>query len=647
LKTLYTNTVAESIQYDEVGGATSKPFIVTQYYDEPNDEWKDFEDTVSRQITLSNQNKRYGSWSFVPPSKTMSLELNNFDSAYSTGSGNPKASILKKNLLVRCYSGYELNATGHNSYTDNFSTDAKTYHVWLTGGVLYSSIASANGTISKYADFNTYDRFDYDNRTYSALGYYHKHYNLPNTAYDSFDKISVDASSNKFSVRWKIDGLGWSPYQSCNTGANDFNINSGYARSLDYMIRFEDTVWSTASRITGVKIHSQRKGYLFERGTFVCDEPEYGDMVKVNGRDYLKKALETEINLPVITNKLIGTVAQYIFDRCGVPYDVSLWDLTSSAMTINSTFAEELDNISGWKALDYTMDALNSGDDNWRLLTESDGKVSLKKVAVPDSFSDFTIDYFSNIESISKSFDYDKQLQRITVCNKDVVVGEEELLKSVAIVSPSYPLTITWGTVAMYVRYEGVANPQTFETARTHKSLTFNGIGATFVLDIYGCPIKNGVADEIWAERGNYNNTIKKDGQTYKTVNPMFDQDKCDALAEYMTDQWEDPAKKITLSMRSNPYMELNDSALVFDRYTYTDDIFVINEISESWNDPELKDSLTLADSGNNFGDVIYDKNGLTEGSSDLDYDKGVYWDMDLKIGGSDTTIYSKPLRSK
>ena len=102
MKSDYGSTVQEQILYDVLNNATSKPIIKTQYYDEAGSTWSDFEDMESRNIKFSTENDRYLSYSFVPPSEEIKFTLNNFGQVYSTGSGDAKASILKKNLLRKC-----------------------------------------------------------------------------------------------------------------------------------------------------------------------------------------------------------------------------------------------------------------------------------------------------------------------------------------------------------------------------------------------------------------------------------------------------------------------------------------------------------------------------------------------------------------
>jgi hypothetical protein len=635
---MFGNTISETIQYDEVGGATSKPVVRTEYYDEASASWKELEDVESRTIEISNENKRYGSYSFLPPSKTVELMLNNFGQVYSTGSGDMKASILKNNMLIRCWSGYELAASGRNSYTDDFTTGVKFIHAVKSGSAVVPSI-SVTGTVSKYSDIVTMDAVEYGSRKYDAAGYYYKHHALPNTAYDSIEKLQITAATNKCDVRFRVGKLGWSPIYPMATGANEININSaGGVRTFEYMVRFRNTNWGTADRISNVKIHTRRKAYLFNRGTFVADEPEYAEKVKIRGRDYLKKALETEINLPAMTAVNIGTAVSYVLDRCGIPYSGSSWDSSSASITVNGTLAESLNNISGWKALGHMMDALNAGDDDWRIRWDDDGELMLKKIPT-DVEADWTAHYFLNIEDVQKNFSSDKQLQRVTVMNKDVVVEPETLLKTLsgtssAALSATYPPSV-------YVRYTDPNSVLLTESARSNTGVHFTATpGMPFTVRVYGCRPKNAITVEKWAERGHARNIIRNDGQTHKIINPVVSQDQALALAGYIIGQYGEPAKAVSLSLRSNPYLELNDNVLVFDRFTNTDDIFILNSIKETWNDPGLVDSLELKDRGFDLGAFTWDRHGWDTGANDIKWDTGFVFDQDLDIGGSDPTEY-------
>jgi hypothetical protein len=258
-----------------------------------------------------------------------------------------------------------------------------------------------------------------------------------------------------------------------------------------------------------------------------------------------------------------------------------------------------------------------------------------------DVEADWNIHYFYNIEEIQKDFASDKQLQRVTVMNKDILVNPEVLLKTKTGTTSSTSLHATYGTTALYVRYEDPNNILLSETARTNTGISFSvNSGAAYTLKFYGCKHKNPITYERWAEKGNCANIKKNDGQTYKLINPVLSASQASALAGYMMAQYGEPAKAITLSMKSNPYLELNDNVLVYDLYTYTDDIYIINSIKESWNDPSLVDSLELKDRGLNLGSFIWDRNGWDEGLNDLNWDTGLVFDQDIRIGLSDTASY-------
>jgi hypothetical protein len=506
MKTAFGNTISDRIQFDEVGGAVSNPKIKTEWYNEDNPNFTtgtfiEFDNDVEgRTLNLSNENKKYQSYSFMPPVKTMNLELNNFNQVYSTGSGDTKSTILKKNLIIRCQSGYELT----------------------------------NGT-----------------------------------------------------------------------------------------------------------------AYYFKRGTFVIDEPEFQDVkVSVQGRDYLKKALETEINMPDLTSSVnVATAITYVLDRCNIPYDTSNWNLTNTVVSMDATLAEQIENKSGWKILDFLMDSINAGDDDWRLKTEEDGGLSLK-ILPTDKEADWSAHYFYNIESVQKGFDSDRQLQRITTMNKSILVKQEELLKQYNATASSPSLHLTYGSAALYVRYTNSTGTINSETARANTSIDFSvNSGDAYNVRVYGCKPKNAIANEIWSELGNSDNILKNNGSTYKRVNPFMSQSMADAFCSYMIGINADPRKKITLTMVSNPYLELNDKVVVFDLYTYTDDIYNLVSITENWNNPALKDTLVLKDANINIDNFIWDRNGIHPGLNDLKYDTGLVWDQNMTIGGSDTNTYPTPIR--
>jgi len=178
VKTAPTNTISEVIQYDHVSGPVSKPIIKTEYFNESTNTYVEFEnDLESRSISISNENEQYQVYSFMPPVKKLTMQLNNFGQKYSAGNTASEFNdVVKKNTLIRCWSGYEMTfgvTTG--SVTDDYSTNAKFVHTQLLSGNVCADISSYTGTVSPFAELGiTYSGGSYSGTTYAYPGYYHK-----------------------------------------------------------------------------------------------------------------------------------------------------------------------------------------------------------------------------------------------------------------------------------------------------------------------------------------------------------------------------------------------------------------------------------------------------------------------------------------
>ena len=656
MKTQYGNTISEVIQYDAVAGAVCKPIAVTQWYSDTQSTWIDFDDIESRRIELSNENKRYGVYSFMPPAKTINITLNNFQQIYSTGSGEEEASILKKNLKVRAWTGFELtmaSAQADNfNVVDTFTDNNKFVHTQLTLGRVYYDPDSYTGTLDASLIGVLYDGSTYDATTYDYSGYYLKEIEVTEAG-QKFNQVNINVSTNRFDLRWRVAHNGtfgtvaWSDTESLSTGANVVQLpvaTIGTASNLQVAVLFDSPTFDLTEYIEAgsFNINKYKFQHLFKRGTYLLDEPDFQDLkVNCEGRDYLKKALETEINMPIMSGVNIATAMTNVLDRCGIPYATADWDTTSTTVSLNSTASENLGTVSGWKVLDFLMDAVNAGDDDWRLKTEDNGSISLKKIAT-DVEADYSIHYKYNIESVNKNLDSDKQLQRITMANKSITVNAESLLKSYS--GTATDLTLTYGSSAIYVRYTDDNGVILTEDGRDNDQIEFTCTGSTADIKVYGCTPKNAITDEVWAERGNALNIINNDGSTYKRENPFFTQTMCNEYCDYLIGYYGEPAQKVTVKMVPNPYLELNDNCMVFDLYTYTDSIYGLVSIKEDWKEPSLKDTLTLEDRGFNLGLFRWDRNGHYSGINDLKYDIGFVWDQDLDIDGSDTATYKTPI---
>jgi len=639
MKQAGTGTTTEILLYDVIGGASPKPIIKTEYYSDAVSTWIPFDyDLESRSIEISTENKRYQSYSFMPPVKTMNMVINNYGQLYSTGAGDAKSSILKKNLPIRCFSGYELNTSSTASVVDDLTNLSKYVHAQTSGTAVTLDISSYTGTMAPGVLSPLYGATVYSGATYAYPGYYGKTFRLFD--YEKPGNIAIQVNSNKFSFKYRegktknFVNAPWSNFATLSTGTNNFSLSKH--RDVNYIetiTRFNTNVWSTADEINNITMDYSSYGLLFKRGTYILDEPIYADKVNATGRDKLRKALETEINSPKLTEvKTVQSRFTEVLDRCNIDYDTNDWDTISTTASIaNATIAETLNNTSAWKFCDLLMDAINAGSDDIYFRFDEDGKAVIKKLET-DKETDWVTHYKFNIENVSKNFDSETQLQRVTCVNKDITVEAEELLKTAITGSAvSSSLHVTYGTTAMYVRYTDSLGGIVSETNRTNTAIDFEvKEGQPHTILIYGCHPKN-ITDQIWAEAGNAENILNNNGSTYKRINPFMDSVKAKAYADYIISRNADPKYKMTVTQQANPLLEVGiDNIMVFDKYTFTDNIYGLNSISEKWNNPSLKESIVLRDRGFDLGALIWDRNGYDPGINDLKWDIGFTWDLDL-----------------
>jgi hypothetical protein len=647
MKTVSSDAIGDFIT-DQIDGPISAPIIKTEYYSDTQSTWNEIppEYVEARSISLSSENDRYQVQSFIPPVRDLKLTLNNYDQGWNDDGA--RSGIITKNRLIRCWSGLQIPEGTDTTLSDDYTTNAKFVNTVKSGSTVTSQIGIYSGTIATAAELlvNTYgSSATYGSAVYGYLGYYTKRFLLPELDEAQATHLKLTASSDKFSFKYRVGnndsflGSTWQSYKSVSSGVNSFGLTADVNQNhIEYIVRFDGNTYG-ADNISNVELHYSDQSELFKQGTFILDQPKFNEKVQANGRDYLRKALETEINLPTITSEPITTTLTKVFDRCNIPYDTATWDLTSTTVTLNATLAEDIENESGYKLADKLMTALNAGNDDWKFKFTEDGKAQVKIIPTATE-ADFLAHYFFHIESITKDLDSDKQLQRVTAVNKDIIVNAESLLKSVSGGATS-SLTVTYSD-ALYVRYEDNNNTILSETARTNGSVSLSMTASAYNIDVYGCTPKNAITDEVWAEKGNSNNIISNDGNTYKNVNPFFTANMGQEYADYLINRRGDPAKRVQLSMLRNPLSELDDNFLVFSLETSDNTLYTLNKITEQWTNPGMKHNLTLIDSGVAFTNFIWDRNGTYQGVNDIKYDTSLIWDYDLGISATgDPVDYS------
>ena len=669
MKAATNNTLSEIIQYDFVSGPQSKPLIRTQYL--TNGTFVDFEnDLVSRSISLSNDNRQYQVYSFMPPVKTMALSINNFEQKYSIdNTASAYSSILKKNLQIRCWSGYELTgAIGTTTNLDDFTTNTKFVHTQKIGSAIYPDQTSFSGTMSPFADLGVlYDGSSYSSTTYAYPGYYHKQFNST-FLHPKFNILNVDASSNNMAIKWRTSPLGnmtglFTDYVTLATGSNTYSIEPPVGdKYLDYIIRFNNSEWNTADSFDNVSLSSENRAEMFKQGTFIIDDPVFVNTeIQVNGRDSLRKALETEINLPPATDENANVTISKILTRCKIDHNSGNWDNAGVNITYNPLEKTSLNNISGWKALDLVMDSINGSGDDYVFDQDENGQPIIKKI-LTDVEADWTAHYKYNIENLSKSENSKSQLQRATIRDTSFQVSPEATIgnftgtsTSNGTISISYAAFagynsadsyVTGGTAggqtssqanAIFVRYINNGSASFTESARTQTGLTLISATSTpYDISVLGCaPIVK--SNLTYAEKGNADNIINAKGSTYTRSNPFLPVGIMGGFVNRIMDNNGDPKKFITLDMVANPMTELRDNWMIISKYDYTDDIYGVVSITENWKNPSLKQTVTLKERGFDLGAFQWDRglkadfdNAPVRTVNTLKWDTGFIWDQDF-----------------
>ena len=311
MRTVSSNTIGDYI-VDQIDGAISSPIIKTEYYSDTQSTWKTIasEFIENRTINSSSQNDRYQVQSFVPPVKTLDLILNNFDQGWNDDGA--RAGIIAKNRLIRCWSGLNMPVGTDTTLTDDFATDTKFVETVKSGSTVIAQYSGYSGTISTASEFgySTYgSSATYGSALYGQLGYYQKMFTIPEAEENEASHIKLNVSSNKFSFKYRVGsdsafiGSTWYEYRALASGVNSLGLTADNNQNfVQYIVRFDGNTYG-ADILNSAELHYKDRSELFKQGTFILDQPKFNEKVNCQGRDYLRKALETEINMPSVTNE--------------------------------------------------------------------------------------------------------------------------------------------------------------------------------------------------------------------------------------------------------------------------------------------------------------------------------------------------------
>uniref|UniRef100_A0A6M3LZI6 Tail protein n=1 Tax=viral metagenome TaxID=1070528 RepID=A0A6M3LZI6_9ZZZZ len=670
MKSASTSDRTEYILYDIVNGSRSKPLAQLDYWD--GTEWKPLDDIKSLSFSQSNQQRRYGSITLVPPANEMSCAIDNKEEKYSPDTGGLFDGVLIRNRLVRAAIGYQLNDTTTETYTHDpdITSGRVMYHTQVISDKIYNDITSASSFTALpglTTSWNFYDGLNYDASTYSPEGYYLSSY-IDFLVYktETLQQLKVTATSTGIKVYYRASDVkddlinnttSFTYLGACSVGTKTFTLSDVTERWFQFCLVFDTGTWGT-NYAENIQIVYTQSAEYFTQGEYLMDDPGFtsrlGDYsASFSARDYLKKALETEVSCPTYAVAVdCAQILRDVCDRAGIPHNDGAETIADT--TYDVAIAND-DNFQDEKAVDVfgeVMFYLNGKNTAYRL-EMVEGNLTLYTVDETPTEADWQLHYIYNLISLDKRYVSNKLLQRVTVLTKDHTVDPESQLATDTYTEELTDEELTWSNDSMYLRIETSGNG-TFVL----KSIDLNGKKIVFDVEyestateidldvtVYGDEHRAGFTG-YFGEAQKQVNATNVEGFTNKIINRLCQSDaECTDIAEGLIAKYGDPKFQLTATIPCNPLLEIGDKILVWEKYSNSKSIFIIDEIriEYSADGASMMQTLILTDTGvDDTASFIWDKNGADAGASDRKLDVGTLWEQDLGVSVTeDTTDYS------
>ena len=640
----------------------------------------------SRGVDWSKSLKRfkYANYGLTPLASTIKFNILNKDGEYSPGSGTDKDNIFDIDTKIRLRAGYIIKDDDPVVETKTFPLTGEVTSFYKTS---YNSSdqdveldVSGTSTIEFFNDLFTplYDSETYDDSTYTPDAYFVSYIDNTRKKFSDLNSISVTSDTTKGTIYYKLtdtlitplsgasESTAWVNGGATVNGEKVITINDTTgARYVYVAVILDGTSWGDSINIGPITAEVNTFVDLFYTDIFYLDTPVYDEpaaptmpTISCSGRDVWKKAIETEVNLQDLSGGVqIDQLVKDVCDSIGLQYTAdSIADLSDFP---DRTLASGLGKpVKAIDIFEQIIQILNQdGLTKYRMYLEYDSTIGDNIVFVqpkPEFFSaDFVLDYRDYVSIGSRRNNYDKLLKRITVLDQQESSDKEELLVSTNHVTAGTKV-MSWAGDAEYKRYSVTVNTGDAVVTLTSvdpTNITFEITGATIDVDISIHGLRWTSAPLVEGESINHENMVANNGITTRIENKLLLSDtEAKNIAKGFIDEFGSPVNEVG-SLRW-PYLHLlleqNDSALLWSRFVFLDDIFAITGIKYHWDRAERpSDStvFTLDDTGKNFADVnplgfLYD--------TILEYNKGYIYDMALgplgKESDVDTTKYKSNL---
>ena len=671
MKNASTQARTEYILFDAVGGSMAKPIAKLQYSQDQGESFNEFQDIKTINFNTGNNSNQYSKFILVPPAKTMSAGFDNKEEKYSPGGTGEFADVLKRNLLVKPSFGYEMLDTSEIGESFAVSNYLTLYHTKIFGSTIVNDVASASSftNLPGITDsWSFYDGLNYDAGTYQPEGYYLSAIKDYKDSFNSLalTQLSMVSDNDDITVYYRSSDVqsdlsdnteSFTSLGSLSVGTNDLVLPDIKDRFFQFAIVFSTGQWGLGS-ISNINITFETNYEYFEAGQFLVDKPSFSSTfgsytASVSCRDKFKKALETEVTSPSYTSSTdVAKIIRDTADRVGLDHFSGSELIPDSGFTV--TIADD-DNFKNTKAIDLfneCMTYLNWKNNNYRLELNSEGSLQLVIKTSTVNNADWQLDYRSNLTSVSKAYESDNLLQRITILSKEHTTEAETQLATQNYTSVQSGTTLSWANDSIYKRIDVVVNSGdgVFTLNITaNDSINFDIDGTVIDVDVtvYGGELKTSqpfVGESIY-----YQNAEFFDGITKKIINRLVQSDiEAGGMAKSLTDLFGNPEFVVTATIPYNPLLELGDRLLIWEKYTNTKTIFRVDNMSLPYaaQNASMYMTVKLTDLGSDFENLNWDRHNVINGGTqpgvdDIFFDKGLLWDQGLGLVNEDTTDYS------
>ena len=257
--------------------------------------------------------------------------------------------------------------------------------------------------------------------------------------------------------------------------------------------------------------------------------------------------------------------------------------------------------------------------------------------------SDYAVDIVYNYKHYIKAMESnqsDRQLQRVTVFNEQEVIDETTTLGSDTFTTDG-DHEISWSNDAIAKYWEKTINSGNlditaveFDDANKKAIFTLSGAGS-ITITVKGCEFSTSVP-AYYGEAADVDNLENNNGNRNQLINELIiSMAEAQAVAERHIEDFGTPVFDVDITYAFlDSLTQASDQALVVSEDLFYNQIFQVISIKyKIESETEKFAEFELYDTGRTFYDVIYDLDYFEDIGFDWQYDIGLIYDSDYRIG--------------